>query len=111
MKIIHIVFVALLTCFINVSNAQEKKDTTVDKKDHHEKMEYCCAEHHDMMSHKPGKCPKCHKEMILSPKEKMKYEVTRYFSCPHHPGMRSDKKGVCPKCKKPLEMHEEKHWF
>ena len=109
MKIVHIISIILFAFFINVSTGQEKKDTAVEQKTYHEKMKYCCDEDHKMKSDKSCGCRICNKNMNLSPKEKMKYEVTRYFSCPHHRRMKMNKKGICPKCKKPLEMHEEKH--
>lgn len=109
MKNINVIPIIFFLLLVNVSYSQEKKDSIVANKSHDEKIEYCSAEDHKMKSDKSCRCRICQKKMNLSPKEKMKYEVTRYFSCPHHRRMKMYKKGFCPKCKKPLEMHEEKH--
>ena len=51
-----------------------------------------CPMHPEVISDKPGKCPKC--DMNLVKKEIAKVEYT----CPMHPEVISDKSGKCPKC-------------
>lgn len=63
---------------------------------------YTCPMHPDVMSDKPGKCPKCNMDLTASPKEKMKAEVTQTYTCPVHKSVVSDHAGVCPKCKSQL---------
>jgi putative DNA topoisomerase len=63
---------------------------------------YSCPMHPDVTSDKPGKCPKCNKDLALSPKEKMKREVTNTYTCPMHAEILSDHAGTCPKCKQQL---------
>ena len=59
---------------------------------------YSCSEHSDVVSDKPGTCPKCGKSLNLSLKEKMKMEVMRTYTCSMHPDVKSDKPGKCPNC-------------
>ncbi len=62
---------------------------------------YQCPMHPEVISDKPGKCPKCGmnlelvgKEQVSGSKEKVKTEYT----CTMHPEVISDKPGKCPKC-------------
>jgi hypothetical protein len=69
---------------------------------------YSCPKHPDVVSNKPGKCPKCGTELNRSPKEKMKMEVMKMYSCPMHADVRSDKPGKCPKCGIAMKEKEKK---
>ncbi len=54
--------------------------------------------HTDVVSDKPGKCPKCGMDMTRSKKEQMKMEVMNMYTCPMHKDVVSDKPSKCPKC-------------
>lgn len=62
---------------------------------------YVCPMHKDVMSDKPGKCPKCKMNLVkMEPAKPAAMKVT--YTCPMHPDVRSDKPGKCPKCKMAL---------
>lgn len=58
---------------------------------------YTCSMHPEVLSDKPGKCPKC--GMALS--EKIMY------MCPMHPEVVSDKPGKCVKCGMQLKIRTD----
>jgi P-type Cu+ transporter len=60
---------------------------------------YFCPMDPEVISSKPGSCPKC--GMALEP-ELLSGVTTEYF-CPMHPEVVSDKPGACPKCGMALE--------
>jgi len=57
---------------------------------------YTCSMHPEVVSSKPGKCPKCGMTLV----EKIVYV------CPMHPEVVSDKPGKCPKCGMQLKIKE-----
>jgi predicted RNA-binding Zn-ribbon protein involved in translation (DUF1610 family) len=59
---------------------------------------YCCPMHKDAINNKPGKCPLCGTDMVLSKKEQMKMEVMKIYTCPMHADQKGKKPGKCPKC-------------
>jgi putative DNA topoisomerase len=67
-------------------SAKTKTDTT-------KKQMYTCTMDPEVLSDKPGKCPKC--GMTLVPVSKKQSKV---YTCPMHPEVVSDKPGKCPKC-------------
>ncbi|MDP4263676.1 MAG: heavy metal-binding domain-containing protein [Bacteroidota bacterium] len=75
-----------------------KKDTTVHA------SYYTCPMHPDVVSSKPGKCPKCGMDLNLSTKEQMKLNVTKTYACPIHVDVTSNKPGKCPKCGKIMTL-------
>jgi hypothetical protein len=76
---------------------------------------WTCPMHADVLSAKPGKCPKCgmnlEKKIIKKGVEKIttapKKAVATVWTCPMHPEVRSDKPGKCPKCGMNLEKAEK----
>ena len=59
------------------------------------KTVYVCSMHTDVVSSKPGKCPKCKMPLL-------KKSVAAVYSCAMHPEVLSLKPGKCPKCGMPL---------
>jgi len=47
--------------------------------------------HPEVISDKPGKCPKCGMDLV-------KKKVDKIYTCSMHPDVVSDKPGKCPKC-------------
>jgi len=54
---------------------------------------YTCSMHPDVVSNKPGKCPKCNMP-LTSVKEQMKQQVTHTYICPMHPEVVSGHNGT-----------------
>lgn len=75
--------------------AQSTKDTMPKSKmDSTVKTVYTCPMHPEVISDKPGKCPKCGMTLVAK-KVKM---AKQYYTCSMHPEVISDKPGKCPKC-------------
>jgi hypothetical protein len=101
MKSLIILVVAIITGFTGFTQEKAgKKDKTA-----HAAV-YTCTMHPDVTSDKPGKCPKCGMDLVLSKKEQMKMEAVKLYACPMHPDQVSNKPGKCPKCG--MEMTEKK---
>jgi hypothetical protein len=60
-----------------------------------DKVIYTCPMHPDVVSDKPGKCPKCGMDLVAKNQEPA---VTAKYTCPMDPDVISDKPGKCPKC-------------
>ena len=56
-------------------------------------VKYTCPMHPEVVSDKPGKCPKCGMNLV-----EKKVGVSKTYTCPMHPEVISDKPGKCPKC-------------
>lgn len=56
------------------------------------KTVYVCSMHPEVVSSKPGKCPKCGMKFT-------KKMVKTIYTCPMHPKVLSLKPGKCPICK------------
>ncbi len=66
------------------------------------KITYACPMDSDVVSEKPGKCPKCGMFLEAVPAE------TTIYVCPMDAGVSSDKPGKCAKCGMDLEKRTEK---
>ena len=56
------------------------------------KVEYTCTMHPEVITDKPGQCPKCGMDLVKKEVAKVQY------TCPMHPEVISDKPGNCTKC-------------
>ena len=74
--------------------AQKAKDTMPKGKMDTTKTVYTCPMHPEVISDKPGKCPKCGMTLVA---KKVKADK-QYYTCTMHPEVISDKPGKCPKC-------------
>src|SRR5271165_531121 len=62
---------------------------------------YTCPMHAEVVSDKPGNCPKC--GMTLEPMMPRPSETKTIYTCPMHPEVAQDHPGQCPKCGMALE--------
>jgi len=56
---------------------------------------YTCTMHPDVVSDKPGKCPRCGMDLV---QKKVKLQAKKSYTCTMHPEVTSEKPGKCPKC-------------
>jgi hypothetical protein len=88
-KLIILLFVVTCSTF---SFAQTSKPKMPDSKsDSTAKYIYTCPMHPEVMTVKPGKCPKCGMTLV-------KKKVDKIYTCTMHPDVISNKPGNCPKC-------------
>jgi len=59
---------------------------------------YQCPMHPDVISDKPGKCPKCGMDLKLIKREKQSQPSQKQYTCTMHPEVIKDAPGKCPKC-------------
>jgi transcription initiation factor IIE alpha subunit len=85
----------------HMMHKQHKEAAKVDK--------YTCPMHPEVITNKPGKCPKCGMTLVKVKAQKVKGETKKanaikaeVYTCPMHPDVKSDKPGKCPKCKMDL---------
>ncbi len=79
------------------TDQQQKKGASAEKA---EKVSYTCPMHPEVISDKPGKCPKCGMDLVKKETAKVIY------TCPMHPEVTDDKPGKCPKCGMNLVIKE-----
>ena len=87
-RVILISALAILATFTITANA-----TTLSQ-EQTEKVEFTCPMHPEVISDKPGQCPKCGMDLVKKEMETAK----AVYTCPMHPEIISDKPGQCPKC-------------
>lgn len=85
------------------TNSQEKKDEKSTAK-----QQFTCPMHPEIISDKPGACPKCGMslEPILNIENKVKKtqaQAKTEYTCPMHPEIIKNEPGSCPKCGMALE--------
>lgn len=103
MKKIFLLLVAALAG--TIAWAQKRTDLPVQKDSAKLHTSYVCPMHPDVVSGQPGKCTKCHMDLVLNAKEKMKADVTSGYVCPMHSEVLSDHAGVCAQCKSTLVVN------
>jgi hypothetical protein len=92
-KLIFITCSMLL--FMGLAVAQTGNTTPNNQKDAiNAGITYTCSMHPDVISDKPGKCPKCDMDLVQN--------TSAQYTCPMHPEVLSDSPGKCPKCKMDL---------
>ncbi len=114
MKTILMMCIALFATFTTFS--QKSKANSTNTQPSTIQVQYTCPMHPEVVSNKPGDCPKCNMDLSLSKKEQMKREVTKTYTCLMHPEVSSVKTytclmhpevssvnpGNCPKCSSKL---------
>lgn len=99
MNLFRMLMMAAFSIMTITAFSQEKagrKDTT-----NHPAF-YTCPKHSDIRSEKEGFCSKCGMKLEMTPKEKMKREVTKSYTCPVHADVVLKESGKCPQCGKEL---------
>jgi hypothetical protein len=85
-------FIAIALLAGSLSFAQTPKSKMPESKsDSTAKYVYTCPMHPEIITDKPGKCPKCGMTLV-------KKKVDKIYTCTMHPDVISDKPGNCPKC-------------
>ena len=91
MKTKSIIFIVLTTVFCTIQNSfsqhtSEKQDTTLTLDS--TKITYTCPMHSEIISDKPGTCPKCGMELVKLEKGKKQSESMQHqmgmMMCPMH---------------------------
>lgn len=98
----QLLFVTLAILITSTSLFAQTKAGKVDTTKH--VTYYSCSMHPEVVSNKPGKCPKCGMALILSGKEQMKTDVTKSYKCPVHVDVTSHDPGKCPQCGRKLQL-------
>lgn len=91
--------IILLTALFVAVCFSASAQTKADKKDTAQHASfYTCPMHPNQKMDKPGKCPVCGMDLVLSNKEQMKRDVTKTYTCPTHADVVSNHPGKCSKC-------------
>ena len=88
-KLIILLLLVAGTTFSFAQTSKPKMSSS--KSDTSAKYVYTCRMHPEIITDKPGKCPKC--GMTLAKKK-----VDKIYTCTMHPDIISEKPGNCPKC-------------
>jgi len=97
------IFLLLVAALVGTAAwSQKRTDLPAQNDSSRMQTSYVCPMHPDVVSSVPGKCTKCHMDMVLNSKEKMKSDVTGAYVCPMHAEVLSDHSGTCAKCKSAL---------
>jgi len=112
-------FIAIITAFVvlsfsamgqdMMSHKQYMDSTKVKKsilhKQYHDTtmtikkvQQYTCTMHPEVITNKPGKCPKCGMTLVKKEAKQIMELKSEIYSCPMHSDVKSDKPGKCPKC-------------
>ncbi|MBA2563532.1 MAG: hypothetical protein H0V14_11600, partial [Chitinophagaceae bacterium] len=67
---------------------------------------YTCPMHPEVISTKPGKCPQCGTQFVVTRTGSKQVQKITY-SCPMHPDVVSDTMGKCPKCNMDLTLSKK----
>ena len=87
MKYIIVFFIAAISTFATFAQTAKSKPSSTQIKDTLQ-AKYVCTMDTDVVSNKPGKCPKCGMDLVKA----------KTYTCSMHPEVVSDKPGKCPKC-------------
>lgn len=93
-SVITMAIIAGITATVSAQDAKPKNDVV--------KVEYTCSMHPEVVSDKPGQCPKCGMDLVKKEVQKVK----AIYTCPMHKDVVSDKPGKCPKCGMKLQKKE-----
>jgi putative DNA topoisomerase len=97
------IFLLLVAALVGTTAwSQKRTDLPVQQDSLKMHTMYSCPMHPDIVSSQPGKCTKCHMDLVANSKDKMKADVTGAFVCPMHAEVLSDHSGICAKCKSSL---------
>ena len=107
MKSIKMLLMAALTIFsVSVfAQADQKAKTPMKKGKPAATVQYTCPMDKDVVSNKPGKCPKCGMDLVKS--KKAETVAAKMYTCPMHPEVVTKGPGKCPKCG--MELVEKKN--
>jgi len=108
-------FIAIITAFVvlsfsamgqeMMSHKHHMDSTKVEKpmsqkqlKDAAKIVQYTCPMHPEIITNKPGKCPKCGMTLVKMEAKKTVEMKSDVYTCPMHSDVKTDKPGKCPKC-------------
>lgn len=94
MSVLAMAIFAGITATVSAQDSKPKTETA--------KVEYTCSMHPDVISDKPGQCPKCGMDLVKKEVQKVKV----IYTCPMHKDVVSDKPGKCSKCGMKLQKKE-----
>ena len=89
MKKLIVLLILITVSFAGFAQTGNSK-MPVAKSDTAQQPKYTCPMHPEVMSDKPGKCPKCGMDLVKA----------KIYSCPMHPDVVSNKPGKCSQCGK-----------
>ena len=91
LKTFLFIAIALVICSSFSFAQTSKPKMPVSKSDTTAKYVYTCTMHPEVITDKPGKCPKCGMTLV-------KKKVDKIYTCGMHPDVISIKPGKCPIC-------------